>query len=55
MLRTGFEVRGLDPDHAVTELGKTAPLGRIAEPKTSLMWSFSWHLTPRYMTGTLVV
>lgn len=32
MLRTGFARRGFDPDSAVAELGKTVPLGRIAEP-----------------------
>ena len=32
MLRSGFEVRGINPDTAVEELGKTVPLGRIAEP-----------------------
>ncbi|MEM7258720.1 MAG: SDR family oxidoreductase [Pseudomonadota bacterium] len=30
MLRTGFETRGFDPDTAITELGKTVPLGRVA-------------------------
>ena len=33
MLRTGFIKRGFDPDTAVAELGKTVPLGRIAEPE----------------------
>ncbi|NGM46262.1 SDR family oxidoreductase [Rhodobacter sp. SGA-6-6] len=33
MLRTGFAKRGFDPDTAVAELGKTVPLGRIAEPE----------------------
>ena len=33
MLRSGFEFRGLDPDDAVVELGRTVPLGRIAEPR----------------------
>jgi NAD(P)-dependent dehydrogenase (short-subunit alcohol dehydrogenase family) len=33
MLRSGFVRRGLDPDTAVAELGKTVPLGRIAEPE----------------------
>lgn len=30
MLRSGFEVRGFDPDSAIAELGKTVPLGRVA-------------------------
>ena len=33
MLRSGFAVRGINPDTAVEELGKTVPLGRIAEPE----------------------
>jgi meso-butanediol dehydrogenase / (S,S)-butanediol dehydrogenase / diacetyl reductase len=33
MLRTGFVRRGLDPDTAVKELGKSVPLGHIAEPE----------------------
>ncbi|MFV0300942.1 MAG: SDR family NAD(P)-dependent oxidoreductase [Paracoccus sp. (in: a-proteobacteria)] len=33
MLRTGFARRGFDPDTAVAELGRTVPLGRIAEPE----------------------
>ncbi len=33
MLRTGFEVRGLDPQTAVEQLDTTVPLGRIAQPE----------------------
>ncbi len=33
MLRSGFEVRGLDPDRALEELNATVPIGRIAEPQ----------------------
>ena len=33
MLRTGFEIRGLDPDAAIDELNKSVPLGHIAEPE----------------------
>ncbi len=32
MLRTGFEIRGYDPDTAIDELNQTVPIGRIAEP-----------------------
>ncbi len=32
MLRTGFEIRGLDPASAIADLGKTVPLGRVAAP-----------------------
>ena len=33
MLRSGFEIRGLDALQAVDELNRTVPLGRIAEPE----------------------
>ena len=33
MLRTGFEIRGLDPDEAVDTLNQSVPIGRIAQPK----------------------
>ena len=33
MLHSGFSRRGIDPDNAVEELGKTVPLGHIAEPE----------------------
>ncbi|MEL7343354.1 MAG: SDR family oxidoreductase [Pseudomonadota bacterium] len=33
MIRTGFETRGLDPDHGIAELNQSVPLGRIAEPE----------------------
>ena len=33
MLRTGFEIRGLDPDTAIETLNQTVPIGRIAEPE----------------------
>jgi NAD(P)-dependent dehydrogenase (short-subunit alcohol dehydrogenase family) len=33
MLRSGFIRRGIDPVTAVEELGKTVPLGHIAEPE----------------------
>lgn len=32
MLRSGFEIRGLDPDTAIEQLNQSVPLGRIAEP-----------------------
>lgn len=32
MIRTGFEMRGLDPAQAIQELNASVPLGRIAEP-----------------------
>ena len=33
MLRTGFAIRGFDPDQAVEDLNASVPLGRIAEPE----------------------
>ena len=55
MLRTGFEVRGLDPDTAVAELGKSVPLGRIAEPRDIAdVVLFLASDASRYMCGALV-
>ena len=33
MLRSGLSQRGIDPNAAIEELGKTVPLGHIAEPE----------------------
>ncbi|MFT5740650.1 MAG: NAD(P)-dependent dehydrogenase (short-subunit alcohol dehydrogenase family) [Gammaproteobacteria bacterium] len=33
MLRSGFSRRGIDPDNAIAELGKSVPLGHVAEPE----------------------
>ena len=33
MLRSGFERRGIDPLKGIEELGKTVPLGHVAEPE----------------------
>jgi NAD(P)-dependent dehydrogenase (short-subunit alcohol dehydrogenase family) len=55
MLRSGFEKRGFDPDKAVVELGKTVPLGRIAEPEDIAdVVLFLASDAARYMCGTLV-
>ncbi len=32
MLRTGFEIRGLDPETAIEHLNSTVPIGRVASP-----------------------
>ena len=32
MLRTGFSRRGIDPEIAIRELGKSVPIGHVAEP-----------------------
>lgn len=55
MLRSGFAKRGFDPDKAVAELGKTVPLGRIAEPEDIAdIVLFLASDAARYMCGTLV-
>jgi NAD(P)-dependent dehydrogenase (short-subunit alcohol dehydrogenase family) len=55
MLRTGFINRGFDPDTAVAELGKTVPLGRIAEPEDIAdVVVFLASDAARYMCGSLV-
>lgn len=55
MLRTGFEKRGFDPDTAVAELGKTVPLGRIAEPEDiAKVVLFLAPDAARYVIGALV-
>lgn len=55
MLRTGFARRGFDPDTAVAELGKTVPLGRIAEPEDIAdVVLFLASDAARYMCGSIV-
>lgn len=55
MLRTGFAMRGFDPDSAVAELGKTVPLGRIAQPEDIAdVVLFLASDAARYMCGALV-
>lgn len=55
MLRTGFEIRGLDPDKAISELNQSVPLGRIAEPED--IADVAYFLASdeaRYMCGALL-
>lgn len=55
MLRTGFAMRGFDPDSAVEDLGKTVPLGRIAAPHDIAdVVLFLASDESRYMCGALV-
>lgn len=55
MLRTGFIKRGFDPDTAVAELGRTVPLGRIAEPEDIAdVILFLASDDARYMVGAVV-
>ena len=55
MLRTGFAIRGLDPDNAINELNKSVPLGRIASPEDIAdVAVFLASDEARYMCGSLV-
>ena len=55
MLRTGFTIRGFDPDDAVAELDATVPLGRIARPEDIAdVIAFLASDEARYMCGALV-
>ncbi len=55
MLRTGFAIRGLDPDKAVDELNASVPLGRIAEPEDIAdVIIFLASDAARYVCGALV-
>ncbi len=55
MLRSGFAKRGFDPDTAIAELGKSVPLGRIAEPEDiAEVILFLASNSARYMCGALV-
>ncbi|WP_425412332.1 SDR family NAD(P)-dependent oxidoreductase [Leisingera methylohalidivorans] len=55
MLRSGFAKRGFDPDSAAAELGKTVPLGRIAEPEDIAdVVMFLASDASRYMCGALL-
>lgn len=55
MLRTGFAMRGLDPDRAIADLGASVPLGHVAHPDEIadvVMFLASEHA--RYMCGALL-
>ena len=55
MLRSGFAIRGLDPDAAVAQLNESVPLGRIAEPEDIAdVILFLASDQARYMCGALV-
>lgn len=55
MLRSGFAKRGFDPDKAVEELGRSVPLGRIAEAEDIAdVVLFLASDAARYMCGALV-
>jgi NAD(P)-dependent dehydrogenase (short-subunit alcohol dehydrogenase family) len=55
MLRSGFIRRGIDPNNAVEELGKTVPLGHIAEPEEIAdVIAFLASSEARYVCGATV-
>ncbi len=55
MLRSGFIRRGIDPVNAVEELGKTVPLGHIAEPaEIADVIAFLASNEARYVCGATV-
>ena len=55
MLRSGFEIRGLNPDKAIDDLNSTVPLGRIAEPEDIVdVILFLLSNESRYMCGSIV-
>ncbi|MCR9256689.1 MAG: SDR family oxidoreductase [Alphaproteobacteria bacterium] len=55
MLRSGLAMRGFDPDTAVAALGKTVPLGRLAEAgDIADVVLFLASDGARYMCGALV-
>ena len=55
MLRTGFSIRGLNPDQAISELNHSVPLGRIAEPEDIAdVILFLATDQARYICGALV-
>lgn len=55
MIRSGFEIRGLDADKAIEALNASVPLGRIAEPQDIVdVITFLASDAARYMCGALV-
>ena len=55
MLRTGFTLRGLDPDRAIAQLDASVPLGRIAQPEDIAdVVAFLASDEARYICGALI-
>ena len=55
MLRTGFEIRGLNPDDALDELNQSVPIGHIAEPEEIAdVVAFLSSDEARYICGSLL-
>lgn len=55
MLRTGFELRGFDPDTAIVDLGKTVPIGHVGSPEEIAdVVIFLASEESRYICGALI-
>lgn len=55
MLRTGFELRGFDPDTAIADLGKTVPIGHVGSPEEIAdVVIFLASEESRYICGALI-
>ena len=55
MLRTGFAIRGLDPETAIADLNGGVPLGRIAKPDDIAdVVAFLASEEARYVCGALI-
>ena len=55
MIRSGFKIRGLDPEKAIEQLNSSVPLGHIAQPdEISDVILFLASEESRYMCGSLV-
>ncbi len=55
MLRSGFEMRGFDPQTAIAELGKTVPLGRVASAEDiAAVVCFLASEDAGYLCGSLI-
>ena len=55
MLKSGFSIRGFDPDEAIEQLNQTVPIGRIAEPEEiASVMAFLASKDAAYMCGALV-
>ena len=55
MLRTGFEIRGLDPDNAINDLNASVPIGHIASvDEIADVVLFLASDESRYMCGALL-